>query len=90
MSDDSRSTADRLDAFAAASEFDVDRHGEEVAVRVVVDADGFRTDLSDLFDAAAEHGLVAFDGWVGGQGVASIRFKPAEGADGVTLDADAN
>jgi len=88
MSDDSGSTADRLDAFAAAIEFDADRHGDEVAVRVVVDADGFRTRLSDLFDIAAEHGLVAFDGWVGGQGVASIRFKPAEDADGVARDDD--
>jgi len=90
MSDDSRSAADRLDAFAAASEFDVDRHGDEVAVRVVVDADGFRTDLSDLFDTAAEYGLVAFDGWVGGQGVATIRFEPAEDVDGVARGEDAN
>ena len=81
MSDDSRSADDRLDEFTAAiTEFDVDRRGGEAAVRVVADRDDFRVDLSDLFDTAAEYDLVAFDGWVGGQGVASLEFRPVEDA----------
>ena len=79
MSDDSRSADDRLDEFAAAiTEFDVDRRKGEAAVRVVTDTDEFRVGLTDLFDTAAQYDLVAFDGWVGGQGVASLQFRPSE------------